>query len=252
MNVPAVVAAGPRVLAIEDGALLILDGDAGTLTVAPAPAQIEAAPDAAGPAPGSPGRAAAAAAETAAMADGTRIEVFANIGSPADAAAVAAGAEGCGLLRTEFLFLDRASAPDEDEQAAAYQAIANALAGRPMIVRTLDVGGDKAVDYLPIPPEENPALGLRGLRVSLWKPELLRTQLRAILRVQPRGQCRIMIPMVSSVAELIQVRALVDELRAEMGLAEPVQLGVMIETPAAAVTADLLAARGRFSVHRHQ
>ena len=101
----------------------------------------------------------------------------------------AAGAEGCGLLRTEFLFLDRDEAPDEDEQATAYQAIADALGGRPLIIRTLDVGGDKPLAYLPLPHEENPALGLRGVRASLWRPDLLRTQLRAILRVAPAGAC---------------------------------------------------------------
>ena len=101
-----------------------------------------------------------------------------------------AGAEGCGLLRTEFLFLARARAPDEDEQLAQYQAIADALAGRPLTIRTLDAGGDKPIGYLDLPSEANPALGLRGLRTSLARPELLGTQLRAILRVTPAGQCR--------------------------------------------------------------
>lgn len=247
MNVPAVVAAGPRVLVIEDGALLILDGDAGVLTVGPSGAEIEAAQGALATRQALRAEAQASAQTPARTADGTRIEVFANLGAVADAApAVAAGAEGCGLLRTEFLFLDRQSAPSEDEQAAQYQAIAAALDGRPLIIRTLDVGGDKPVAYLPIPAEENPALGLRGVRIGLWRPEILETQLRAILRVSPRGQCRIMIPMVSSVSELTRVREVLDAVRLRMGVAEPVELGVMIETPAAAITADLIAAEADF------
>jgi len=189
----------------------------------------------------------AEAAEPGRLADGTRIEVFANLGSEADArAAVAAGAEGCGLLRTEFLFLDRAAPPDEDEQAAAYQAIADALEGRPLVIRTLDVGGDKPAPYLDLPAEENPALGLRGVRIGLQQPELLAQQVRAILRVRPEGQVRILIPMVASVWELRVVRALVDAAGDATGSDAPVQVGVMVETPAAAVTADLLAAEADF------
>ena len=100
---------------------------------------------------------------------------------------MAQGAEGCGLLRTEFLFLDRATAPDEAEQLRCYQQVADLLGPRPLVIRTLDVGGDKPIAYLPLPPEENPALGLRGIRTSLWRPELLDIQLRALLRVRPRG-----------------------------------------------------------------
>ena len=142
--------------------------------------------------------------------------------------------------------MERASAPDEHEQAASYQAIATALDGRPLILRTLDIGGDKPVGYLPIPPEDNPALGLRGVRVGFWKPELLRTQLRAVLRVAPQGQCRIMLPMVASLEELRAARAVLDEARAALGVSEPVQLGIMVETPAAAISADLLAAEADF------
>ncbi len=242
MNVPALVAAGPGVLAIKDGTPLILDADSASLRIAPDAKALAAARASLAARRERKALAQASAFEPCRTADRVRIEVFANVGSLADArAAVASGAEGCGLLRTEFLFLERPTPPDEDEQAAEYQAIATALGGLPLTVRTLDVGGDKAVDYLPIPAEENPALGLRGVRVSLWRPELLREQVRAILRVQPHGQCRIMVPMVASLDELVAVRAVVDEMRAELGYAEPVEVGVMIETPAAAVTADLIA-----------
>jgi phosphocarrier protein FPr/phosphocarrier protein len=246
-GIPTLVAAGEWILDVEDGTALLLDATAGRLIVDPADeaaasarAQIEAA---------SRQRASdrSSAMAEGRTADGVRIELFANLASTAEAIeAVAAGAEGCGLLRTEFLFLDREVAPSEDEQLAAYQQIADALEERPVIVRTLDVGGDKPLPYLPIPAEENPALGLRGVRTSLWRPDLLDDQLRAILRVRPAGRCRIMVPMIVSVDELRTVRARLDALAAELGHSETAQLGVMIETPAAAILADQLAAEADF------
>lgn len=245
LGIPALVAVGPGVVAVGEGAALILDADAGTLQVAPDAAALEAAQTALAARNERRTAARATAREDCRMADGTRIEVFANLGSLAEAkAAAAAGAEGCGLLRTEFLFLERQSAPDEDEQAAHYEAIAAALEGRPLIIRLLDVGGDKSAPYLPIAPEDNPALGLRGVRVALRRPHLLRTQLRAILRGAP--QAKIMVPMVASLAELRAVRAALDEARADLRIEIRTALGVMIETPAAAMTADLLAAEADF------
>jgi phosphocarrier protein FPr/phosphocarrier protein len=246
MNIPAVVALGPRVLSIEDGALVILDGDDGRLQVAPKPTEIAVAQTRLFERRSRRAKAMAAAQAPCHTADGVRIEVFANLGSAADAAAAMEnGAEGCGLLRTEFLFMDRASSPDETEQLAAYQAIATALEGRPLVIRTLDIGADKPVAYLPLPAQDNPALGIRGVRVGLAWPELLRTQLRAILRVAPAGQAQIMVPMVASLSELRQVRGMLGEIAAELGVAAP-KLGVMVETPAAAITADLLAAEADF------
>lgn len=245
--VPMVVAAGDRVGAIADGTPLILDAYAGQLHIAPDESRLAATrqsievlrqcADAELAAAQAPGR----------TSDGRRVEIFANLGSPDDATgAVALGAEGCGLLRSEFLFLDRRSAPDVEEQRAAYQAVADRLEGRPLIVRTLDVGGDKPVPYLVLEVEENPALGLRGIRLCLARPELLEAQLTAILRVQPPGQCRIMVPMVTSPDELRAVRSMLDKLRSAETIAGDVQLGVMIETPAAAVLADQLAAEADF------
>jgi phosphocarrier protein FPr/phosphocarrier protein len=246
MNIPAVVALGPRVLAIEAGALLILDGDAGALRVAPGQAEIEAAQTRLSERRNRRALAQASAAELCHTADGARIEVFANLGQPGEAAgAVENGAEGCGLLRSEFLFLDRTQAPTEDEQLGAYQAIADALAGRPLIIRTLDVGADKAVAYLPMAAQENPALGVRGVRVSLAWPDLFRAQLRAILRVRPAGQARILLPMIASLSELVEARRIIAEVATDLGAPSP-QVGVMVETPAAAVTADLLAAQADF------
>jgi multiphosphoryl transfer protein len=246
-GIPAVVAVGPALDAVPEGVGLILDGEAGLLRVSPDTAEIEAAQMRLAEREARMAKSQAEAAAPGRLADGTRIEVFANLGSEADArAAVAAGAEGCGLLRTEFLFLDRAAAPDEDEQAGAYQAIADAMEGRPLVIRTLDVGGDKPAPYLDLPAEENPALGLRGVRIGLAQPEFLSQQLRAILRVRPEGQVRILIPMVASLSELRTVKALIDAARSKTGSEAPVQLGVMVETPAAAVTADLLAGEADF------
>ncbi len=247
MGIPALVAVGGAVMTVADGTALILDADSGQLRVAPDAPALEAAQTRLAQRQERKARAKASAHQSCVTLDGQRIEVFGNVGALSDAVAAAAnGAEGCGLLRTEFLFLERDTPPDEDEQAHQYQAIASALDGKPLIIRTLDVGGDKAAPYLPIPAEENPALGLRGVRVSLWRPHLLKTQIRAILRVRPVGQCRIMVPMIASLDELRAVRAVLEEAKRELGVTERVELGVMIETPAAAVTADLLAAEADF------
>ncbi|HEY2357608.1 MAG TPA: phosphoenolpyruvate--protein phosphotransferase [Phenylobacterium sp.] len=247
LGIPAVVAAGPGVLTVPVGQVVILDGDAGVLNAEPDAGEIEAAKAQITMRGSRKALMAAAAKGPCRTADGVRIEVRGNVGSPSDARRAAEnGAEGCGLLRTEFLFLERRSPPGEAEQTAQYQSVADALAGLPVVIRTLDVGGDKPAPYLALPAEDNPALGLRGVRIGLSQPELLRTQIRAILGVRPVGQCRIMLPMVASLDELLAVRALVEEARAELGYEGAISLGVMIETPAAAVTADLIAAHADF------
>ncbi|MGL3819458.1 phosphoenolpyruvate--protein phosphotransferase [Sphingopyxis sp. R3-92] len=247
MGLPALVAMGDALDAIADGTPLLLDAEAAHLTPSPTLTETEAFAARIARRDARREAAQAAAAEACHTADGTRIEIFANLGSADEASAAAAqGAEGSGLVRSEFLFLGRADAPLEDEQVAAYQAIADALPGKPVIIRLLDIGGDKPAAYIPIDAEENPALGQRGIRVALAHPDLLETQLRAILRVEPVGQCKIMIPMIASIAELRQVRAVVDRLRGEMGILTPVEVGVMVETPAAAMTADLLAVEADF------
>ncbi|MES2421143.1 MAG: phosphoenolpyruvate--protein phosphotransferase [Pseudomonadota bacterium] len=247
MGLPALVAVGPALAEIAAGTPLILDAGAGLLHVAP-DAETQATAQTAFDAQTERRRAALAnAARECRTQDGVRIEAFANLGSADDAeAAVRNGAEGCGLLRTEFLFLERDSAPSVEEQTADYQRIADTLDGRPLIVRLLDIGGDKPAPYLPIAAEENPALGLRGIRVGLAHPEMLDAQLRAILAVRPAGQCRIMVPMIASLAELRAVRAALDAAAAATEHTEHVALGIMIETPAAAITADLLASEADF------
>ncbi|MEG8033121.1 phosphoenolpyruvate--protein phosphotransferase [Sphingomonas aurantiaca] len=247
MGLPALVAMGPALAEIAAGTPLVLDAGAGLLHVAP-DAATRATAQTAFDAQTERRRAALAnAARECRTQDGVRIEAFANLGSADDAESAARnGAEGCGLLRTEFLFLERDSAPSVEEQTADYQRIADTLDGRPLIVRLLDIGGDKPAPYLPIAAEENPALGLRGIRVGLAHPEMLDAQLRAILAVRPAGQCRIMVPMIASLAELRAVRTALDAAAAATGHTEPVALGIMIETPAAAITADLLASEADF------
>lgn len=248
MNVPALVGVGAALEQVSDGSDVLLDADAGILHLQPGTAATTAAAAAIAAQAQRRDDARATAMETCYMADGTRLEIFANLGRGADeaASAVSMGAEGCGLLRTEFLFLERQAPPGEDEQFEAYQAIADALEGRPFILRTFDIGGDKPVSYLPFPPEENPALGLRGVRAGFWWPELLRTQFGAALRVKPVGQCRIMLPMITSVGELVAARAIMDGLREERGDIAKIPLGVMIETPASAMMADQLAEEADF------
>jgi phosphocarrier protein FPr/phosphocarrier protein len=245
---PALAAMGPELLRVADGTAVILDADAGVLRVAPDGATFEAAQ-------GELARRAARrradrepALEPCRMADGTRVEVFANLGAVAEAAAaLGEGAEGCGLFRTEFLYLDRQDPPGEDEQAAVYQAMAEALQGRPLVVRTLDAGGDKPLAFLPTPPETNPALGLRGIRAGLRQPDLLSAQLRGILRVRASGERRILLPMVCDLADLRAARGLLEAAAADLSDAgPPVRLGVMVETPAAALLADQLAAEADF------
>ena len=246
LGIPAVVAAGAEVLDIPDGLALILDGDAGVVIVEPKAETVKTYGQRTAELIGHQAKARRAAHEPAVTRDGYRVDVAANIASIAEVeTALACGCEGVGLLRTEFLFLDRTTAPDEDEQAQAYDEIAQTLAPRPLIIRTLDIGGDKPVPYLSVPPEGNPFLGNRGLRLSLTEPEMFKVQLRAILRSSRAANVLVMFPMVGSVAEVHRAKVLLDEARNELearrvpfGLPK---VGIMVETPAAAMTADLLA-----------
>jgi len=170
------------------------------------------------------------------------VEVAANAGSVADAEqAVSMGAEGVGLLRSEFLFMGRATPPTEEEQAEIYSGAARALGPqRTLVIRTLDVGGDKPLPYLPIPKEENPFLGERGLRVMLGRPELLRTQFRAILKAANLAKVMVMLPMVTTITEFRDARRIFEEERTAAGSPQ-VPLGIMIEVPAAALLAEVFA-----------
>ncbi|MDW8318822.1 MAG: phosphoenolpyruvate--protein phosphotransferase, partial [Anaerolineae bacterium] len=241
LSLPAVVSMGAGVLDLADGTLAVLDGQNGVLVVAPDAVTLTQAQQRRERWLAARLASEQTATEPAITTDGVRIEVVANIGGVAEAErAVQAGAEGVGLLRTEFLFLDRSDPPDEEEQFRVYRDIVQAMQGRPVIVRTLDIGGDKPLPYIRVPAEANPFLGERGIRLCLARPDLLRQQVRAILRASTYGPLRIMFPMVADWNEWQRARQMVLETARELGV-PPVPLGIMVEVPAAALLADVFA-----------
>ncbi|WP_394845881.1 phosphoenolpyruvate--protein phosphotransferase [Pendulispora brunnea] len=247
IGVPGLVAMGPTLFSVAHGTEVVLDANAGRLETTPSANQLAAARKAMSDRAARHAEALAKVGLPAVTRDGHRIEVAANIATESDAReSVQQGADGVGLLRTELLFVDREDPPTQGEQLAAYQAVINALDGRSAIIRTLDAGGDKPLPFLPFPKEDNPALGLRGIRSGFAEPELLDTQLRALLGVKPLSACKIMLPMVSDAEELLFVRKRLDTLASEMGLTERPSLGVMVEVPSAALLADQLARHADF------
>lgn len=247
LDIPAVVGAGSGVLDISSSSLLLLDGQKGEVIVDPdevlqlefaerkrehetrSDEELENAFDA------------------AVTLDGFEIEVVANVGNFQDAQmALERGAEGIGLLRTEFLYLDRASAPDEGEQLTAYDQILDLMGERPVVVRTLDVGGDKELQYLDLGQEANPFLGWRAIRMCLDRPEFFKIQLRALLRASPGHDLRIMFPMIATLNEVREAKNLLQEAKAELEaerstIPDKIQVGIMVEIPSVAVLADLFA-----------
>jgi phosphoenolpyruvate-protein phosphotransferase len=258
LGIPLVIGVQDACQRLRAGALVIVDGANGEVLVEPDQETLARYA----------GRrqtpAAAAGDDSPAVTlDGFRVELAANIGSVKEAAAaLAAGAEAVGVLRTEFLFLDRTAPPSEEEQFQAYAAVLRALAPRRVVIRTADIGGDKEAAYLALPsPQselrtphstfrtgENPALGLRGIRLSLRQEEMFRTQLRALLRAAPFGNLAILLPMVCDVSEVRRARELIAHAHAELQRSDlgPIGLGVMVETPAAAVLAAELAEEADF------
>jgi multiphosphoryl transfer protein len=242
LGIPAVVGLGEALDAIGEGTPLGLDGDAGLLHVTPDAVATEALQAAKAARDEREATARTHRHEPAVTVDAITVEVAANIGTPDDvAAAVEAGCDGVGLFRTEFLFMARDSAPDAEEQEAAYRRAAEALGGRPMVVRTLDAGADKPLPWLGQEPEANPFLGVRGLRLGLTRPNLLDVQLRALLRVAADHPVRIMFPMVATVGELRAARSALERVRADLMSDASPEVGVMIEVPSAALTAARLA-----------
>jgi phosphocarrier protein FPr len=245
LGIPAVVGAGARVLTLENGTQLILDGERGRVTPAPSDERRRAAEQRLEEHKRREADAWEARFEPARTRDGRRVEVAANLGNTAHAAdAVARGAEGIGLLRTEFLFMAHAREPDLDTQIVEYREALDALEGRPLVARTLDVGGDKPLPYWPVPKEDNPFLGLRGIRLALTRPEVLETQFRALLMAAAGRPLRIMLPMVKDIAEFRAAREIFDRLLEEIPetqRATDLQLGVMIEVPSCALLAATLA-----------
>ncbi|MCW3046301.1 MAG: phosphoenolpyruvate-protein phosphotransferase, partial [Solirubrobacterales bacterium] len=241
LGIPSVVGLGGHALAIDEGTPLVLDGDAGTLEIDPSPEELAERERDRAAAEARRRRAHGQAREPARTIDGELIEVAANVGAVGEAAAaVELGADGVGLLRTEFLFLDRDAAPTEYEQRAIYEEIAAELEGRPLIIRTLDAGADKPLRFLPQEPEDNPFLGVRGIRLGLARPELLQEQLRAIAALAGRFPVRVMFPMVATLAEYRAARGMLEAARTELG-APPIPVGVMVEVPALALAAEQFA-----------
>ncbi len=235
-GIPAIVAAGSGVLGLTEGTVIVIDGATGALVVDPTPETLGHFRQRATQLADQQIKHRAAAGEPARTADGTRIEVAANLGLSADARAAAAeGADSAGLVRTEFLFLNRDQAPDAREQLAEYLAIADALPGRRITLRTLDVGGDKPLSYLPMPAEVNPFLGQRGIRLSLQWRDLLREQLEAVCGVARQAPTSVMFPMVATVAEIREARCVLEEAAGPAGLPDGLRVGMMVEVPAAAL-----------------
>jgi multiphosphoryl transfer protein len=235
-GVPVVTGVGSEALRIPPGTELGVDGRSGEVDVAPAPSRLAQLRRQAEEADRAQTKARAAASRPAITRDNLEITVGANIGSLADArAAGELGADLAGLVRTEFLFMDRDAAPDVEEQTSTYLALAEAMGGRRLTLRTLDVGGDKPLSYMTVPDAANPFLGVRGLRLSLLRPELLRDQLRAIVRVARETPVSVMFPMVSTVTELVAARRLLDEvLDSEAAQPTGLEVGIMVEVPAVA------------------
>jgi phosphocarrier protein FPr len=247
LEIPALAGVDPAVLDVPGGTVVILDANDGTLRLHASSEAVAVIRRAQERSELRRRENTARALEPAITLDGRRIEVLANIGGLEDATRIAGlGGEGVGLLRSEFLFMGRRDAPTEEEQFETYKAIAEAVGpGRPLIIRTLDVGGDKPLDYLPIPKEDNPFLGERGVRVGLDRPEILRTQLRAILRATAFGKVSVMFPMIATLNELRDVKAMLCEEAASLGV-PPVAAGIMVEVPATAIMAAQFAREANF------
>jgi phosphoenolpyruvate-protein phosphotransferase len=253
LGVPCIVGLGADLGAIQDGNFLIVDGNTGELLIEPDAETRKKYESIAGDQMIFQQEALRVAGLPAVTLDGKRVEVVANIGSHADALeAIRNGAEGIGLLRTEFLFLARPAAPDLMEQFSTYTELFKAIGqSNPIVVRTLDIGGDKPASYLNLPPENNPFLGLRGIRLTLRFQELFRDQLRALLMAGAGYDLRIMFPMVSSLEEIHQARSILEQCRLELAgegkqYCETVQVGIMVEVPSAAILAYVFAGQVDF------
>lgn len=249
-GIPCLVAMGASLIDAANSATnesVILDAENGRLALSPSATQRAEVAERIDARRYEAEQAQALAHEPAMTLDGREIEVCANIGGAEEARLAAdSGADGVGLLRSEFLFLERDSAPSEATQRDEYQAAVKALDGKPVIIRTLDIGADKQLPYLRLPSVPNPALGVRGARLWASQPELLETQLRALLGVTPLETLHIMLPMVTEVGELREVRKRLETLASEMGLDTRPRLGAMIEVPSAALCARSLAVEADF------
>ncbi len=247
LEIPAIVGTGDATTSIKDGDTIIVDGNTGEIIIDPSDDEIKQYE----------AEAAKFAAEQAewkslkdaktVSADGKHFDIAANVGTPDDLDGVLDnGGEAIGLFRSEFLYMNSSELPTEDEQFEAYKKVAEGMNGKQVVVRTMDIGGDKHLPYLPLPEEMNPFLGYRAIRISLSQQDIFRTQLRALLRASNYGKIAIMFPMIATVNEFKQARAIYDEERQKMidagqPVADNIEVGMMMEIPAAVIIADKLA-----------
>ncbi|MFC4101891.1 phosphoenolpyruvate--protein phosphotransferase [Paenibacillus xanthanilyticus] len=247
LDVPAIVGIGESLLDLPGGTLVVMDAMEGRLIVNPTDEELAEYKARKRKYDERKANLARLKELPTASLDGARVELAANIGRVEDVAkAIANGAEGIGLFRTEFLYMGRDSLPSEEEQMHSYKAVLEKMEGKPVVIRTLDIGGDKELPYLNLPKESNPFLGLRALRFCLKREDLFRTQLRALLRASRFGNLKIMFPMIAVLDELREAKRVLAEERAKLEsegveLAARIEVGMMIEVPSAAVAADLFA-----------
>ena len=247
LRIPAVVGAETVTSTIKNGDMVIVDGLHGDIIVDPSQAQIDEYQAKADSFEKERAEWAKLVDAPSVSKDGQHFEIAANIGTPDDVAdALKQGADGVGLFRSEFLYMSSDHLPTEDEQFEAYKKAVVGMQGKPVVVRTLDIGGDKPLNYLPLPEEMNPFLGYRAIRICLHRPDIFKTQLRALIRASEFGPVEIMFPMIATLAELRQAKAIYQECKDELqkdhpGLGDNVKIGMMIEVPLAALYADQLA-----------
>ncbi|MDE4083482.1 phosphoenolpyruvate--protein phosphotransferase [Planococcus maritimus] len=247
LEIPAVVGAKNAMATVRNGQTVIIDGLHGTIIIDPDQATIREYEQEKTAYDAQKAEWAKLKDEPTLSADGQHVELAANIGTPKDLAGVLEhGAEGIGLYRTEFLYMGRDTFPTEDEQFDAYSKVLKGMQGKPTVVRTLDIGGDKELTYLDLPKELNPFLGLRAIRLCLEMPELFRTQLRALLRASVYGNLKIMFPMIATVEEFRQGKAMLEEEKAKLldagiPVSDSIEVGIMVEIPSTAVMADVFA-----------
>lgn len=252
LEIPAVLSIEGIVSKVENGQKVILDGSTGQVFLSPDEDTLKEYTAKREEYLAEKAALQAFVGKESATADGHVVELCANIGKPEDALKVVeCDGEGIGLFRTEFLFMDRPQVPTEDEQFEAYKKVAETLEGKPVIIRTLDIGGDKEIPYLGLAKEENPFLGFRAVRLCLKREDLYRPQLRALLRASAYGEIKIMVPMISCIDELRAVKAIIGEIKAELdekGIPynKDIQVGIMVETPAASLMADAFAKEADF------
>lgn len=247
LEIPAVVGSESATTDIKEGDAVVLDGINGDALVAPTDAEVADYQQKAKDFVAQKAEWAKLKNEATVSKDGKHFELASNIGTPDDMDGVLdAGSEAIGLFRSEFLYMNSSELPDEDTQFEAYKKVVEGMNGKPVIVRTMDIGGDKELPYLPLPDEMNPFLGYRAIRISLDRDDIFRTQLRALLRASHYGQLRIMFPMIATLDEFRKAKAIFEEEKAKLvaagtPVADDIKLGIMIEIPAAAILADQFA-----------